>query len=133
MPRDNFFFMTQTSHSSLLIMVHGSPRPESNRDMFAVVDVLRASQRFAHIEVGFMECNQPTIPDAIAKCVEMGARKIVAVPYFLHAGNHVADDLPTLLEQAQLQYPDVEFLMGDYLGRDAAIADVLRDRVLEAR
>ncbi len=118
---------------ALLIMVHGSPRPESNRDMFAVVELLRASNSFAHVEVGFMECNEPTIPNAIAQCVEAGAQKIVAVPYFLHAGNHVADDLPTLLEEAQQQYPHVEFLMGDYVGHDAAIADVLRDRVLEAQ
>jgi sirohydrochlorin cobaltochelatase len=127
------FCLSPGSHrSSLLVMVHGSPRPESNCDMFAVVDVLRARNEFATVEVGFMECNEPTIPQAIARCVGQGAQRVVAVPYFLHTGNHVADDLPTLLEEAQAQYPEVEFLMGDYLGHDAAIADVLRDRVLEA-
>ena len=125
-------FSAVPQQSALLVMVHGSPRPESNRDMFAVVDVLRARNEYATVEVGFMECNEPTIPQSIARCVEQGAKRVVAVPYFLHTGNHVADDLPTLLEEAQAQYPDVEFLMGDYLGRDAAIADVLRDRVLEA-
>ena len=119
--------------SALLVLVHGSPRPESNRDMFAVVDLLRDSKKFAHIEVGFMECNEPTIPEAIEKCVVAGAEKIIAVPYFLHAGNHVADDLPSFLEEAQQKYRHVEFLMGDYVGHDEAIIDVLRDRVLEAR
>ncbi|HSH80488.1 MAG TPA: CbiX/SirB N-terminal domain-containing protein, partial [Herpetosiphonaceae bacterium] len=54
------------------------------------------------------------------------------VPYFLHLGNHVANDLPALLEQAQAQHPDVEFWMGDFLGQDALVADVIRDRVAEA-
>lgn len=124
-------FSAAAHQSALLVMVHGSPRPESNRDMFAVVDVLRARNEYVAVEVGFMECNEPTIPQAIARCVEQNAKRVVAVPYFLHTGNHVADDLPTLLEEAQAQYPDVEFLMGDFLGHDAAIADVLRDRVLE--
>ena len=121
--------------SALLVLVHGSPRPESNRDMFAVVDVLRekANIEYSMFQVGFMECNEPDIPTAIDLCVEAGATRVVAVPYFLHTGNHVADDLPTLLEEAQQKYPHVEFLMGDYLGHDAAVADVLRDRVLEAR
>ena len=123
--------------SALLILVHGSPRPESNRDMFAVVDTLRdgagGNNEYSIVHVGFMECNEPDIPTAIEHCVRDGASRVVAVPYFLHTGNHVADDLPTLLEEAQEKYPDVEFLMGDYLGHDEAVAGVLRDRVLEAR
>lgn len=117
---------------ALLVMVHGSPRPASNKDMFDVVEAVRQRGVYPIVEVGFMECNEPTIPDAIATCVERGAQRVVAVPYFLHSGNHVADDLPTLLEAAQAQYPHVEFLMGDYLGRDEHIADVLITRASEA-
>ena len=126
----------KTLNSALLIMVHGSPRPESNRDMFAVVESLRCGEKAEHeysiIEVGFMECNEPSIPEAIDLCIDQGAQKVVAVPYFLHTGNHVADDLPTALEEAQQKYPHVKFLMGDYLGHDGAVANVLRDRVLAA-
>ena len=123
----------QPRASALLVMVHGSPRPESNDDMFAVVDVVRARGVYPIVEVGFMECNEPAIPDAIARCVEQGARRVVAVPYFLHTGNHVADDLPTLLEQAQARYPHVEFLMGDFLGRDVTLDEIVRDRAAQAQ
>jgi sirohydrochlorin cobaltochelatase len=118
--------------SSLLVMVHGSPRPESNNAMFAVVDEVRNREIFEHVEVGFMECNEPDIPTAIDNIVAKGAQRVIAVPYFLHAGTHVADDLPTLLEEAQARHSGVEFLMGDYLGRDLRLADVVRDRVREA-
>ncbi len=117
--------------SSLLVMVHGSPRPVSNNAMFAVVEDVRKRAVFSDIEVGFMECNAPDIPNAIENLVARGAKSIVAVPYFLHAGTHVADDLPGLLEDAQLRYSSVEFLMGDYIGRDLRLADVMRDRVRE--
>jgi sirohydrochlorin ferrochelatase len=114
--------------NAMLVMVHGSPRPIANQDMFAVVDVLRERGVFPIVEVGFMECNEPSIPDAIERCVELGAEQVVAVPYFLHTGNHVTDDLPTLLEEAQAQYPGVQFLMGDYLGHDPLLADVIAER-----
>lgn len=118
-------------------MVHGSPRPASNGTMFQVVEKVRqralASGEYSHVEVGFMECNAPTIPEAIAACVESGATRVVGVPYFLHSGNHVADDLPTLLEEARENYPQVEFSMGDYLGHDDAILNVIRDRVAQAQ
>jgi sirohydrochlorin ferrochelatase len=119
--------------NAMLVMVHGSPRPIANQDMFAVVDVLRERGVFPIVEVGFMECNEPSIPDAIERCVELGAEQVVAVPYFLHTGNHVTDDLPTLLEEAQQQYPDVQFLMGDYLGHDPLLADVIAERAASVR
>lgn len=117
---------------ALLVMVHGSPRPVANEDVYAVLDIVRERGAYPIVEVGFMECNDPTIPAAIDSCVAQGAERVIAVPYFLHTGNHVAEDLPNLLEEAQARHAEVEFLMGDYIGHDSLIADVIRDRVMEA-
>lgn len=117
--------------TALLVMVHGSPKPESNGAMFAVVEQVKARGAFDFVAVGFMECNQPDIPDAARQCVAAGAEKVIAVPYFLHSGSHVADDLPTILEAMHAEFPSVEWLMGDYLGRDERIADVVAQRVRE--
>jgi sirohydrochlorin ferrochelatase len=119
------------SKSALLVMVHGSPRPASNGSMFQVVEQVRATNAFDLVEVGFMELNEPSIPDAIDTLAGQGATSVVAVPYFLHTGTHVADDLPTLLEEAQEKYPEVDFSMGDYLGHDPLLMDVLAQRVRE--
>ena len=116
----------------MLIMVHGSPRPVANTDMFRVAEVVRHRHAFPIVEVGFMECNEPTIPEAIARCVQNGADRVVAVPYFLHTGTHVCDDLPTLLEDARSRYPDVEFRMGDYIGLSPRVTDILAARTRSA-
>ena len=118
--------------NALLVMVHGSPRPASNGAMFEVVEQVRAQNAFDLVSVGFMELNEPTIPGAIEELVSQGATSVVAVPYFLHTGTHVADDLPTLLEEAQEKFPSVEFSMGDFLGHDPLLMDVLAQRVREA-
>ncbi len=117
---------------SLLVLIHGSPRPIANADMFKVVEVVRERGEFPIVEVGFMECNEPDIPEAIAKCVAQGAKSVIAIPYFLHTGTHVADDLPTLLEAAQEQYPQVTFAMGAYLGKAERLTDILADRINDA-
>jgi sirohydrochlorin ferrochelatase len=54
------------------------------------------------------------------------------VPYFLHTGTHVADDLPTLLEDAQTRHPGVEFRMGDYIGLSPRLTDLLAARAASA-
>ncbi len=118
--------------NALLVMVHGSPRPVANTTMLEVVEVLKArpeaQTHFPIVAVGFMECNEPSIPDAIDQCVNEGATRLTAVPYFLHTGTHVCDDLPTLLEEAQARHPHVEFRMGDYLGLSPRLTDLLATR-----
>jgi sirohydrochlorin ferrochelatase len=79
-----------------------------------------------------MECNAPTIPEAIARCAEAGATRVLAVPYFLHTGTHVCDDLPTLLEEAARQHPEIEFRLGDYIGLSAALTRILARRAAAA-
>lgn len=113
---------------ALVVMVHGSPRPIANAEMFRVVEVVKGRGAYPIVEVGFMECNEPTIPEAITACIAQGATEIIAVPYFLHTGTHVADDLPTLIEEAMARYPDVAFRMGDYLGRSERLTEILTDR-----
>lgn len=123
----------QNPKSALLVLVHGTPRPASNAPMWQVIQEVRSRGVYPIVEVGFMECNEPDIPTAIATCVEQGATRIVAVPYFLHTGNHVADDLPTAIEEAQAHYANVEFLMAEFLGRAPEITDLLAKRAAQAR
>ena len=118
--------------TALLVMVHGSPRPAANADMFRVLDVVRERGAFDIVEVGFLECNEPSIPAAIEACIDVGADRIVAVPYFLHTGTHVADDLPAFMEEARERYPDIEFLLGRYIGRSPKLTDILAERASAA-
>lgn len=115
--------------TALLVMVHGSPNPAANDEMFRVIEEIKRRNEFPVAEVGFMECNTPSIPDAIATCAKQGADEILAVPYFLHTGTHVADDLPTLLEEGKANYPQITFRMGDFLGRSPLLTDILADRI----
>ncbi|MEP6757125.1 MAG: CbiX/SirB N-terminal domain-containing protein [Chthonomonadales bacterium] len=133
-PKSNFStlvantFNTNPDETALLVMVHGSPRTSANAPMHEVLEVIRQSGRFKGVVAGFMECNEPDIPTAIRTCVESGAKAIAAVPYFLHTGNHVADDLPTILDQAVMDYPDIQFGMSAYLGTSEAVTDLLTRR-----
>ena len=58
---------------------------------------------------------------------------IDVVPYFLHTGRHVADDIPKLLDEGSRQHPDMQFLLARYLGSSTVITDILADRASMAR
>jgi sirohydrochlorin ferrochelatase len=118
---------------ALLVMAHGSPRPEANADIERVVQLIRDREAYPIVILGYLDCNEPEIASAIDLCVEAGATEIVAVPYFLHSGRHFLIDLPELLAGGARRHPGVTIRMGDYIGHQPQIADVLRDRVSELK
>lgn len=114
---------------ALLIMAHGSPRPEANHDILRIAGVVAATGLYPIVKVGYLDCNEPDIATAIDQCVAAGARTIAAVPYFLHSGKHLLRDLPAALRAAARRHPGVEILMGRYLGAEPEMAAVLSARV----
>jgi sirohydrochlorin ferrochelatase len=122
----------QGTTAALALLAHGSPCSDANSDIYRVIDDLRSSGSFSMVEVGYLECNSPTIPEAIEGCVSSGATRVIGVPYFLHAGNHVSRDLPAELEPAKKKFPNVEFYLTDYIGRSPIITGLLAARAREA-
>lgn len=114
---------------ALLILAHGSPRAEANEDVVRIAESLRARDAYPFVLIGYLDCNQPDIPAAIDECVTQGATEIVAVPYFLHSGKHFFVDIPELLEDGARRHPSVPILMGDYVGHEPKIDDVIVDRI----
>jgi sirohydrochlorin ferrochelatase len=117
--------------TALLLMAHGSPRESANEPIRRAAEVLRGRGSFVHVALGYMECNLPTIPQAAEECLQRGAVRIVAVPWFLHSGVHVTDDLPTILKEFAGKHPHVEVLMSDLLGSDPAVSALLLRRAEE--
>ncbi len=118
--------------AALLVMVHGSPRAVANEEMYRVVETVKRKDKYPIVEVGFMEVNRPSIAEAIDACIAQGATEVIAVPYFLHTGTHVADDLPHLLEEGRTRHPETIFRLGDYLGKSEIVTDILADRILNS-
>ena len=111
----------------LLIIAHGSRRRISNDEVRALAACIRTKVRdqFGTVECAFLELEEPSIPDAIRKCVKKGASEIVVMPYFLSAGRHVVEDIPREVALTRDQYPDVCIHIAPYLGSIDTIADLI--------
>jgi sirohydrochlorin cobaltochelatase len=73
--------------------------------------------------------NHPTIADAIDDLVARGARRLIAVPYFLQLGGHVAEDLPATIDAARQRHTGAEIILTEHLGYDALLVEVIAERV----
>ncbi len=118
---------------ALLLIAHGSRREASNQEVRELAAKLEqvASDRFDCVIPAFLELAQPDIPTGVDRCFEYGATTVTAVPYFLSAGRHVAEDIPAELEKARHQHPAVRVRQSDYLGKHASVPDLLLALALE--
>ncbi len=109
--------------SSLLIIAHGSRRGASNDEVRQLADQVRAQpgQAYDHVDAAFLELAEPSIQDGLAALVAQGATDIVAFPYFLAAGTHVAQDIPEAIAEFSARHPGVKVRLTSHLGASAAL------------
>jgi sirohydrochlorin ferrochelatase len=70
------------------------------------------------VEPAHMELAEPTIEQAVGKCVAQGASRVVVAPFFLSRGRHIQEDIPALVEEARSKYQGVEVAVAEPLGAD---------------
>lgn len=79
-----------------------------------------------------MEIAEPSIADAMQKCVQAGAKRIVIAPYFLSRGRHIQEDIPALVKAAQQQHHELECIVAEPIGLDPLMAQLIEARVHNA-
>jgi sirohydrochlorin cobaltochelatase len=117
---------------SIVLVGHGSRDPEATTEFCRVVAGLAALDPERVVECGYLEFSQPVIADAIARCVERGARDIIVLPAMLMAGGHVKNDIPSEIHDAEARFPDVTFRYGRHLHLHPNLLELMRRRIEEA-
>ena len=114
----------------MLLIAHGSRRQSANDEISALAERVAGldDNDFDGVVTAFLEIAKPDIHEGVARCVELGASRIVVVPYFLAGGNHVSKDIPAEIECARAGLPhEVEIEISQYLGASDARAKLVLD------
>lgn len=114
---------------AIVLIDHGSRRPEANAMLETVAAALRRRVPERIVAVAHMELAPPSLGDAVDACVAAGATEIVVHPYFLAPGAHVTRDIPALVEPAAARHPNVSIRVSEPLGVHEGLIDVILARV----
>lgn len=116
----------------ILVLAHGSRQSETEQTMLQVVSMLKERVDNCVIEHAFLQFSNLTLDCGLDKLVEAGVDDIVVVPYFLFSGVHILEDIPAEIKAYVADKPGLNISMGQTLGADARLADILADRVKAA-
>ena len=121
-----------TDKTGLLIIDHGSRRPEANRVVRQVAEMVRKESRFVIVQHAHMELAEPTIRQGFETCMAAGVDAIVVQPYFLGPGRHSTSDIPRMVREAARNHPRVTIHLGAPLGPHPKMGELILERIREA-
>ena len=114
---------------AVLVIAHGSRVKETERTLVAVLNMVRERMPDLCIEHAFMEFSDQTPAKAVQSLVDQKVTEIKVVPYFLFTGVHLNEDIPAIIKGCMADHPNVRVIMGEPLGVDVRLADILVDRI----
>lgn len=115
--------------AAVLLIAHGSRRPEANADLVQLGEMLRGQATYPLIEIAYLELASPDIPAGAKSLIGQGATEVRMLPFFLSAGAHVVEDLERFRRELSARYPQARFMLCPPLGLHPLMIDIVRDRL----
>ncbi|MFD1908548.1 CbiX/SirB N-terminal domain-containing protein [Paenibacillus rhizoplanae] len=82
------------------------------------------------MESCFIAIAKPSLPDGLERCLALGARKIIVLPYLLFTGV-LMQQFAERVAQFAAEHPGLEVEIGGTLGAHPLLADMLTERIEE--
>ncbi|WP_351225225.1 CbiX/SirB N-terminal domain-containing protein [Streptomyces sp. NPDC002133] len=116
---------------TVLLVAPGSTEPGANAEVHRAARLLWEGRGYAGVETAFVSSAAPDVPAGLDRCVRLGARRIVVLPYVLFDGGPV--------ERARLHtegwaavHPETDVRFAEVIGAIGELADLVVERFREA-
>lgn len=92
-----------------LFIAHGSREDSARMGFETLLSSFR--RKFAPHDVGgaYLTLNDPSISVAIEAAIQKKHDDFVVIPLFFFEGNHLKNDIPTILADIKLKNPQIDF------------------------
>lgn len=122
---------TDRDVTAVVLVSRGSSDPDANADLYKVARLLWDGRDLDLVEPAFVSLAPPSVPDALERCLRLGATRIAVMPYFLFTGVLV-DRIREQTAAWADAHPDIDVTDGSELGPDPRLARLVLERYREA-
>lgn len=117
--------------TAILLIARGGSDPYANGDFYKITRLLWEKLDVPIVESAFMGVTTPSVEQGVERCIRLGAKNIVMLPYFLFTGV-LMERMAKMVQQFTEQYEDVDFLLANYFGYHPNLKKVLLERMEQA-
>lgn len=117
--------------TAVLLIARGGSDPYANGDFYKITRLLWEKLPVQYVESAFMGVTDPRVEEGIERCVKLGAKKIIMLPYFLFTGI-LMERMNGMCKQFNEQYADCDIQIANYFGYHERLQNVLLERIEQA-
>ena len=110
---------------SLVLFAHGARDPRWAEPFRRLQQITQAQMSDVAVSLAFLELMEPRLPELVKQLVQDGCREVTVVPVFFGQGGHVLRDLPVMVDQLRLDYPEVAIKAVAAVGEDAEVLNAI--------
>lgn len=112
---------------ALILFAHGARAASWAAPFERLRDLTQARTPDVRVKLAFLELMEPRLPALVAELVADGVSRITLVPVFLGQGGHVLRDLPLMVDELRVAYPQAAINVVEAAGENAAVLNALSD------
>lgn len=116
--------------TALILFAHGSRDPDWAAPLKRVRAAVLAASPTLKIDLAFLEFLSPSLQECAAAMVSEGYDRIVVVPMFIAQGGHLKNDLPLIVDELRMRFPQVAFDMPGPVGEADSVVQAMAAHVL---
>lgn len=106
---------------AIIFFGHGARDVRWREPFDRLVDLWSKQSPEIPAKVAFLELMTPSLSDAVANLSLSGMNDIIVIPVFFGQGGHLRKDLPVLLENCRLQFPQVNLSTSSAVGESVQV------------
>ena len=120
------------SKTALILFAHGARAASWAAPFQRLQKLIQESSPELRVELAFLEFMTPSLPDLADQLVADGFETMSLVPIFLGQGGHVMRDLPLMIDELRIKYPQIHIKQSEAAGEDALVLQAIRDYCLRS-
>ncbi|WP_425495273.1 sirohydrochlorin chelatase [Paenibacillus tengchongensis] len=114
----------------VLLMGRGGSDPDANSDLCKLGRMLWEQTSYLSVESCFIAVAKPSLPEGLARCLTLGARRIIVLPYLLFTGV-LMRQFEAAVQAFADAHPEIAVELGSYIGTHPLFTDILDERIGE--
>lgn len=123
---------TTSEKTAIILLGHGSRAAGAAEDMERVVARLKQELDYDIVDICQMSGLGDHFSEVFDRCIAQGATRVLVMPYFLHFGIHLRQDVPELMLEKARECPHIRMALGKHLGFDDALVEIVKRRIMES-
>ncbi|GGA51580.1 hypothetical protein GCM10007416_25870 [Kroppenstedtia guangzhouensis] len=117
--------------TAVLMVGLGSSDPVANSNFFKLARMLWERTFYEWVECSFISLTRPRLEEGVKRCLRLGAKRVVVLPYFLFTGK-LYKRVMEIVRSIEERHPEVPFRLTPCFGLNPLVLEVLEQRVAEA-